>query len=87
MEIGNEEYVGYSQFCEVWNKHMSDVKIPTHTTLGKCTICTGFETRRKQIQTQGELLAFKKDRRDHFKLIGDEREALTQRKIVAMVKY
>ena len=82
MEIGNEEYVGYSQFCEVWNKHMSDVKIPTHTTLGKCTTCTGFETRRKQIQTQQ---AFKKDRNDHFKLIGDEREALTQRKIVAMV--
>ena len=85
MEIEEQEYVGYAQFCSIWKKHMSDVKIPTYTTLGKCTTCTGFETRRKQIQTQEELLAFKKDKSEHFKLIGGEREALTQRKSAAMV--
>ena len=85
MIIGEQEYVGYSQFCSIWKKHMSDVKTPTYTTLGKCTTCTGFETRRKQIQTQEELLAYKKDKSEHFKLIGGEREALTHRKSAAMV--
>ena len=32
MKIGNEKYVSYSQFCQIWINHMSDVKIPTYTT-------------------------------------------------------
>ena len=85
MIITNDECVSYGQFCSMWKKHMSNVKIPTHTTLGRCTICTSFETRRKQIKTQEELLAFQKDRREHFQSVASEREALNQRKIIAMV--
>ena len=85
MEITNEKCITYAQFCGLWKKHMSNVKIPTHTTLGRCTTCTGFETRRKQVQTQEELSAFQKDRREHFQSVTSERDALNQRKIVAMV--
>ena len=87
MKMNNEPYIHSSHFAKIWKEHFPLITIPAQTKLGRCTTCTSFENRRQQIQTQEELLIFKKERRQHFQLVSSEREALSRRKIVAKVNF
>ena len=87
MKMNNEPYIHLSHFAKIWKEHFPLITIPAQTKLGRCTTCTSFENRKQQIQTQEELLIFKKERRQHFQLVSSEREALSRRKIVAKVNF
>jgi hypothetical protein len=89
MEFFKEEnrniHISIPQFYNLWNTNFKNVRIPIQTRLGRCSDCSEFNQKQKDINTPEQKEIWKQKKKAHLKLVREERILLTTRKFTAQV--